>query len=155
MGRMLFSDEFFPVMIVVVDGSLDAEDAWNYWAFEDELLMAGRPFCCISDLSTARLSQRGHKEGTQERLARLKDEMARTCLGTAVIVKNPLIKMALNIILAVRPLVMPHKVVSSLDEAVDWLSPIFLENGLRLPEREAVQMVLKDLHEKAESSEQD
>ncbi|MBU8896685.1 hypothetical protein DRW03_34235 [Corallococcus sp. H22C18031201] len=53
--------------------------------------------------------------------------------GTAFVITSPAVRLSLNVILALRPLVAPHVVVPTLRQAIGWAADRFEETGHRFP----------------------
>jgi len=136
MGSYEYYTELFPLVLILVDGTVDAEMAQKYWDMEDEWIRDGKIYAAVTDLTSSGMATKEYRSAIAERLKDLKDTIPDACMGTALVIKSPVIRLALNITLSVAPMPIPHKIVGTVEEGMDWVLEQLSKAGISAPDRD-------------------
>jgi hypothetical protein len=113
-------DKLWPLLVVQFSGP---QSDWEFEQYLDALserVNRREPYVCVVD---ARLGDAASPEQRHRKAEWLKlhEPLLREhCLGTAFVLTSPVVRLSLQVILALRPLVIPHTTVSTLEAGVGW-----------------------------------
>ncbi len=121
LGNLHFNHDHLPLLLVIVDGVLDGNSPGPF-AFRQsmsELYAAKEVSVSVVDFTSAKIPAKAFKTAEEEHIASTSDLIKEFSLGSAMVMKNPVLRIGLKMMLAVSPLPVTHKVVANLEEAVD------------------------------------
>ncbi len=123
-------DKLWPLLVVRFEGTQTNMQFEQYLDVASERLRRREPYVCLLDarLSDATPPEQRHRQA--EWLKHNEDLLRRHCLGCAFIISSPVVRLSLNVILALRPLTVPSTTVASLEAGVEWAAERLNEAGL-------------------------
>ncbi len=145
LSEIRFTGEFYPLILISYEGAIDHDDALEVWDFLSEIMARDEEFVGITDLTRSKMPSKKYRNAEQERNRELAETFIRLNPGFVMILENPVLKLALNMILSINPLPMPYKVVSSIEEAVDTALEFLAGAALEQPDRTRAIAALRKL----------
>ncbi len=120
MGSFRVDDSHWPVVIHSVDGVLDDAQIDGYAAAGTEVLLRRQPHVVIIDVrAMGRVSAYGRARNAGW-IKQYHAELTQYCLGTAYVIRSPLLRFITMTVLLVSRLPTPYTVCETLEDALAW-----------------------------------
>ncbi len=149
MDQIVFNDEFSPLLLSTTIGPPNPETMQVHWSACEQLLQEERPFVTIHDLAKASVPSAEFRETELNWIERNREPMSKYLVGTALIVANPILRLAFDLVLLRRDMPMPYKFVANIEDATAWVFDKMRENDMLLPDQEKCVAALHAAREKA------
>lgn len=133
----------WPLLLTVFNGEQSDTEFDAYMRDMDAIYDAGQPFIAASLMLRYRPDM-AQLRRLAEWTGRRRDAVARACLGTAIIAPSPGFRFLFSTLLMMQRLPVPYCVVSTPDEASDWIEK-HLEGQSRRPPRDLREYLREQL----------
>lgn len=131
MGSFSVDKSKWPIVINTVEGTVtDAQlDEW----MEDAtaVLLRGEKYVAVMDASRIGQVSAYTRKRSREWQRRYREQMRANCLGTAYVLRSPVVRFVAMTVLMVTQLPMPYTVCGTLEEALAWAEQRLVDGGVR------------------------
>lgn len=132
-GTLLFDESHDPLIFAAFSGETAGEPTAAYLRNIDALLKRGKPFGVIIDLAKARSTDKKSWSEVAGFLRERRMPMEKLTIGTALIVRNSLMRAAVSGVFWLEPIRGPYAICMGNDAAMAWMRDRFKERGFAFP----------------------
>jgi len=132
-GAIQHDETYLPLVIVRWSGEASDSDFDSFFAAQRRLLARRIPYVQIADASTAKVMSSLQRRRTAAFSEETSADAARLCKGTAVVIKNSLVRGAMTAVLWLVKPQYPLVVVATFEEALDLAQRWAKEASLSIP----------------------
>lgn len=119
-GVIVVDDKLWPLLTVELSGGYVPWELERYLEAVMERLHRREPYVCLLDASRSQALSPEQRHRQALWLKQHEALLRQYCMGSAFVVSSAAVRLSLNVIFALRPLVMPHVVVASREAAAAW-----------------------------------
>lgn len=117
---IVVDDKLWPLLTVEFSGSYLPWELERYLHALTERLRRREPYVCLLDASRSGALSPEQRHRHALWLKHHEALLRQYCMGSAFVVTSAVVRLSLNVIFALRPLVMPHVVATTREAAVAW-----------------------------------
>ncbi len=134
-ASIIYDDRHWPLLLSRFQGMATNAEYEEYLSRGTAYLQRGSPYVSVLDMARLTLptafQRQSQARWLEEHEALLRERM----LGCALIITSPFVRLAFSAILHVRPMPMPHVVVTDKHSAQEWALTRLEQAGLQEPAR--------------------
>jgi hypothetical protein len=119
-ASIIFDDTHWPLLLTRFQGMATNAEYEAYLSRGTAYLQRGEPYVSVLDMVRLTLPTSFQRQSQAEWLSTHEPLLRERMLGCALIITSPFIRLALSAILHIRPMPMPHVVVTDKRSALAW-----------------------------------
>lgn len=139
MAAFQTDDSLWPLLIIRLEGRLSQEEMEALLAQRLRYLERGCRHVFLCDLSASHHSLAEHRHRVAQWIAEHEEPLNRLSAGSVYILHSPLLRVAFQVVIWLKPVRFPVLVAEDMRTALEWAAERFREAGLHTPAQRVLE----------------